>query len=92
MEYRSTEKKNSDEIIDLFKNFNIEYHIKSPTRKNSCIDQIASNIKTGVISEVVHLGLSDHETAQILKINTKTNKTETIVRVIRGNSVNVCHH
>lgn len=57
-------------ITDRFQNIALNYqfilHISEPTRKNSCIDHILSNIKNAKGS-VLPLGLSDHETAQLLK-------------------------
>lgn len=55
------------DLLSVLKNYNIDPHILTPTRKDSCIDQIASNMKSAV-SEVLHLGLSDHETAQFLTL------------------------
>lgn len=53
----------STELKRILSNNCFKYHIEQPTRKNSCLDQIMSNIPD--VRGVVHnLGLSDHETAQ----------------------------
>lgn len=45
-------------------------HINCPTRKNTCIDHIASNI-TNVHVSVHNLELSDHNTGQTLEFPLK---------------------
>lgn len=55
------------ELINFAKNYNLTIHIKGPTRLNSCIDHIISNIHNAN-GELLRLGLSDHETAQLLSI------------------------
>lgn len=57
--------KMTNTLQDLTKNYNLTIHINEPTRKLSCIDHILSNIENASAS-VLHLGLSDHETAQML--------------------------
>lgn len=61
----------SEELISILKSFNFQLHIQVPTRGESCLDQIASNIKL-IESGVHYLGLSDHETAQTVTF--KANK------------------
>lgn len=63
------------QYLDLIKNYNLTMHIKEPTRGHSCIDHIISNIKESQ-SNLLYLGLSDHETAQMLQIPivSKTNQ------------------
>lgn len=63
------------DLLFTLRNFGFNIHIKTPTRQNSCIDQIASNIKE-VKSSLVYLELSDHESAQIIEI--KANKQRAI--------------
>lgn len=50
-------------LISILTNFKFKTHIMTATRRNACLDQIASNIYR-VHSNVHLLGLSDHETAQ----------------------------
>lgn len=52
-------------LTDLTRNYNLKLHITTPTRINSCIDHIISNINKAE-GTVLPLGLSDHETAQML--------------------------
>ncbi|KAL0861132.1 hypothetical protein ABMA27_009630 [Loxostege sticticalis] len=59
---------NSFELITILDSYNFEPHIRLPTRGNSCLDQIASNVKN-VKSELHYEGLSDHETAQMVTLN-----------------------
>lgn len=54
---------NSDELKRIAANNNLKVHIHGPTRRKSCLDQILSNIPDAR-SEILRLGLSDHETAQ----------------------------
>lgn len=54
-----------EHLKDISKNYNLIIHINTPTRKDSCIDHILSNIKNATAS-VLPLYLSDHDTAQIL--------------------------
>lgn len=61
--------KYSKELKTILKNYNLFNHINQPTRQKSCLDQIASNISNAIRSHIHHLGLSDHETAQIIEIN-----------------------
>lgn len=63
----------SRELTSLLNNYNIDIHITKPTRNQSCIDQIASNIPK-VNSDVHYLCLSDHETGQTLSIPVKAQK------------------
>jgi hypothetical protein len=56
----------SSELNRISSNNHLRLHIKVPTRKNACLDQIMSNIPTANC-EILNLGLSDHETAQSLK-------------------------
>lgn len=50
---------------DLCRNYNLNIHINVPTRKDSCIDHVLSNIKDAT-AKVLPLYLSDHDTAQLL--------------------------
>lgn len=50
---------------DILLNYNFKLHINLPTRQKSCIDHILSNLN-GVEGKILHLYLSDHETAQML--------------------------
>lgn len=59
------ESKYSKELISVLRNFGIVIHIKNPTRQNSCIDLIASNIQN-VTARTHLLALSDHETGQTI--------------------------
>lgn len=65
-------KNNNDgkNLTSILHNYNLSCHINQPTRHNSCLDQIASNIaKSKIIGSYIHyLGLSDHETAQAIHI------------------------
>lgn len=61
------------DLQDLTKNYNMTIHINEPTRRSSCIDHILSNIDN-TSSSVVHLGLSDHETAQMLNFSVENKK------------------
>lgn len=53
------------ELISILLNFKLSSHINTPTRRKTCIDVIISNI-SNCKSDIEMLGLSDHETAQIL--------------------------
>jgi hypothetical protein len=66
----------SRDLLTLLHNYNFTAHIVSPTRKKTCIDQIASNIKDAD-SRVIYLGLSDHETAQLITLKTHKQKAFT---------------
>lgn len=57
----------SMEFQDILKNYNYHLHITESTRGTSCIDHIISNLKNAT-GMVLPLHLSDHNTAQILKI------------------------
>lgn len=57
-------------IIDILHNYDLKIHITKPTRQNSCIDNIISDIKNAK-GETHELGLSDHNTGQTLSINLK---------------------
>lgn len=70
-----TENLNSKDLLNILSSYNITAHIKLPTRLNSCLEQIASNIKN-VQSELYLSGLSDHETAQMISF--KVNKQRAI--------------
>lgn len=59
--------KNTAELINIAKNYNLRLHIQEPTRGKSCIDHFISNI-IDAESKLLHLGLCDHNTAQLLKI------------------------
>lgn len=63
-----------EQLLSILKNNNLRTHITTATRQNSCIDQIASNI-TKTTSELPKLGLSDHETAQIVSFRSKVQRT-----------------
>lgn len=60
----------TDCFQDLCKLHNLNIHINEPTRKQSCIDHVLSNIKDAE-AKVLHLFLSDHDTAQLLYFNVK---------------------
>jgi exonuclease III len=66
--------KYSTGLLSVLHSYNFDAHITSPTRINSCLDQIASNMKT-VECEVLYLSLSDHETAQMLTLNINKQKS-----------------
>lgn len=66
--------KYSSELKSLLNNYNLEIHIKTPTRNMSCLDLFVSNIKK-VNAQVYYLALSDHETGQILKVPIKKKAT-----------------
>lgn len=68
-------------LQDLCKKYNMTIHINEPTRRLSCIDQILSNIEDASAS-VLHLGLSDHETAQMLNFPAVNKKSEPKVSFI----------
>lgn len=57
--------KESELLHNLTHNFNLQLHIQMPTRKNTCIDHIISNIKDSACY-LLYLGISDHDTAQML--------------------------
>lgn len=59
----------------------MKIHIKEPTRRLSCIDHIVSNIENASAS-VLHLGLSDHETAQIINFPVVNKKQKPRVHYI----------
>lgn len=58
------------DLITVLHNYNLEPHIRVSTRGTSCLDQIASNIKT-VTAQIHNLYLSDHETAQSITFQIK---------------------
>lgn len=60
--------KNSKELDSILKNYNLSNHITRPTRQKSCLDLIATNIPN-IESHIHYLGLSDHETAQSIRIS-----------------------
>lgn len=62
-----------DNFLQLLQNYNLHLHISEPTRQNSCIDLIISNLPDAT-SRIHHLGLSDHDTAQSLEITVKNKK------------------
>lgn len=51
----------------ITQNYNFNVHITIPTRLTSCLDQILSNIHNAQ-AEVLPLGLSDHDTGQLISI------------------------
>lgn len=59
------ESKTSNHLQDICKRYNMTIHINEPTRGSSCLDHILSNIDNAS-ALVLQLGLSDHETAQII--------------------------
>lgn len=69
--------KASDDLTRIVTNNSFKLHVKVPTRKKACLDQVISNIPT-TQCEVLNLGLSDHETAQTLKfeIDNKLNDNQ----------------
>ncbi|KAH9640311.1 hypothetical protein HF086_001663 [Spodoptera exigua] len=69
--------KHKNEFINILYNYNFKPYITQPTRQNTCIDNIISDIKHSK-GEVHELGLSDHNTGQTLTINSK-NKLEHIL-------------
>lgn len=62
-------------LTEITQNFNMTIHIKSATRKTTCIDHIISNIPYA-LDEVLKLSLSDHDTAQMLFIPSEKIQTE----------------
>lgn len=57
------------DLNSLLTNFGFSIHVKSPTRKKSCIDLIASNLGSQSVSCNTHrLALSDHDTGQSISI------------------------
>lgn len=58
------------EFKDILNNFNLKLHITDPTRQETCIDNIASNMMK-TVSYLKHLNLSDHNTCQILKFESQ---------------------
>jgi hypothetical protein len=62
--------KYAEQLVNICTSYNTKLHISQPTRKLSCIDQFISNIKSAT-GTVHKLGLSDHDTGQILKIKIK---------------------
>lgn len=58
---------NSRELTRMATNNNFNFHILCPTRRESCLDQILSNVPQAQ-GKTLSLGLSDHETAQSLAI------------------------
>lgn len=55
------------DLQNLAKNYNLRFHITEPTRQQSCIDHLLSNIEEA-FGELFELGLSDHNTAQMLNV------------------------
>lgn len=76
-----------EHFIDLLNTYNLTTHINEPTRLNSCIDHIISNSK-GSLSEVLKLGLSDHETAQLISIPCRKKFLQPTVYYIRKRDYN----
>lgn len=62
-------------LKDITKVFNVTLHINEPTRGSSCLDHILSNIKKAS-GKVVHLQLSDHDTAQMVQFPVKNKPVE----------------
>lgn len=58
-----------DEYRRILQNYNFTLHILKPTRRNACIDHIISNVPDAT-GDIIPLGLSDHETGQLLTIPT----------------------
>lgn len=54
-------------------NYNLNLHITDPTRKNTCIDHIISNM-TDAQGRTHQLYLSDHNTGQTLSFETNNTK------------------
>lgn len=54
------------ELKEIIKKYNLHIHINKPTRQNSCLDLILSNINNA-LGSVLPLWLSHHDTAQVLK-------------------------
>lgn len=67
-------KQESRRLIDLTQNYCLNLHIQNPTRKSSCIDHIISNMNYAT-GELLHLDISDHNTAQLLNIPTAHKET-----------------
>lgn len=67
--------KNSNDLNNLFLNYNIKSHINLPTRLGSCIDHIASNFSNAKGS-VHKVYLSDHDTCQILEVTMHSKKPD----------------
>lgn len=55
----------SKELCSILNNYNITNHVCKPTRKNSCIDLITSNMSK-VNTDIHYVALSDHETCQTI--------------------------
>lgn len=64
----------SDELREILLTYNLDLHINTPTRQESCIDHFASNIQQA-IGKTYPLCLSDHNTAQLLIVPVKFRKT-----------------
>ena len=65
------------ELKHLLDNYNLQLHIHSPTRLNSCIDHIISNIPEAK-GEVLTMHLSDHDTCQLLVFYINVKKPQII--------------
>lgn len=65
----------------ILQNYNYVIHINEPTRLNACLDQIISNIPEA-IGELHPLGLSDHNTGQLLKIPIASNNKRYLHKLI----------
>lgn len=63
----------SQELSDILLAYDLDLHIKTPTRQKSCIDHFASNIKEAIGSTKA-VCLSDHNTAQFLSVPVKFRK------------------
>lgn len=70
---------NTIRLKNILKKYNLNLHINQPTRKNSCIDLIISNIQNGRGS-TIPLWLSDHDTVQILKFTLNNFKRQGLLR------------
>lgn len=55
------------ELLDIIKSYNMTLHSYEPTRQKNCIDLVISNVQTAE-EELLHLALSDHNTAQMLNV------------------------
>ncbi|KAG7305783.1 hypothetical protein JYU34_009916 [Plutella xylostella] len=58
------------ELKHILNNYNLTCHINTPTRKRTCIDQIASNIRSAC-GQTHELALSDHNTGQTMTFEIK---------------------
>jgi hypothetical protein len=72
------------QLCNILSSYGFKYHITQPTRQNSCIDNIVSNVEN-VVGRTHQLHLSDHNTAQSVEVKYPekelTNYPSSIVRL-----------